>query len=864
MTIEFETDFFQKQNYTLFAQNIAAAKGREIFAKDSALFCLCKSPVFFKELSNTFNTLWYQNITPQIFSEAIARCDLSDTDKKRLVLCAQLYQSYVEILQQNSYKIPFPSSFANTKHNASIPEMQQCLNILDKVFVQKTKPENTSQKTDCIKYLEFSDIQSESEYVVSKIEEFVETGKYSYADIAVFADKSEARQKFLDMLKSRQIPVESSIYNENYENFKHKINIYKEISDICLQLKFETFSNDAFKNLHENAAAGRISRSQKEICLENLDEIIKNLLEEILPDSYTLDKLVSKKETSSKSLPEILYSQWNNLSEDETKAVSEEFGLIKTFYSNYCKNDYAMAIESVIKRYLKHFENTNITKIAAGKIKSLNELQTLYSTVLKCPPDFEAFNEILQWLPKDEAKEKNAIKLASLSSNLKPNENFKAVFVCGLTENNFPGANNTYPFISQQANKALSLELRKTVSDFGGFLRTDEKFFEQKYHSFCSVISLATENIFFTTHIYEAKKSSLPSVFLKALVQNDSLNFEKIDDGTIKKEVETSIEYKTKQKNDTERIVKDTDILKLNPSSVSVFQQCPKKYFYKNLLNLKEKSTFSASYGSIVHAVFEVLNEKFLNPDTYNKQTALNLSEVLFNSKKDEESVLKAGFKQTDVDLIKAADDLSLKEMKENFKNALDDYEMMGYFDDVPKKAVCEKSFSFTLPEISNVVFDGRIDAILTEQDGSNTVVDYKTGRDKINSLDYAVSEYGVNFKTKTGKEPSNTETLQNSYDYQIPIYYMACQNSKDLEEYKDSLTRLGLVYVRPKSKYNGCDDDFVSAEKLEMYKDKIIQNLKETITDKIFNTKEFKEASSRNCDMCSYKFLCDMEECDE
>lgn len=863
MTTEFETDFLQNQNYTLFARNIAAAKGKEVFACDSAMFCLSKSPVFFKELSNTFNTLWYQNITPQVFSASIENCNLFQTDKKRLVLCAKLYQSYIETLQQNSYKIPFPASFINTNNKSVIPEIQKCLDILDRVFVQKTKPEIVSQKTDCIKYLEFSDIQSESEYVISKIKELVDTGKYSYGDIAVFADKSEARQKFLDMMKSRQIPVESSIYNENYENLKHKINIYKEISDLCLQLKFETFSSDAFKTLHENAAANSLSRSQKEICLENLDEIIKNLLEEILPDGYTLDKLVSKKENSQKSLPEILYSQWNSLSEDETNAVSEEFGLVKTFYSGYSTGDYAAAIESVIKRYLKYFENTNLAKIAAGKIKSLKELQSLYSSVLKSPPDFEAFNEILQWLPKDETKDKNAIKLASISANLKPDENFKIIFICGLTENNFPGTNSSYPFISQHANEVLSSELKKTNSSFDSFLTTDEQFFEQKYKSFCSVISHTVESIIFTTHIYEAKKSSLPSVFFKALSQNDSLNFEKINDAELKNQNNSAAPLQ-EQKPAEERIVKDTDKLRLNPSAISTFQQCPKKYFYKNLLNLKEKSTFSASYGSIVHAVFEVLNKRFCASDMYNKSTAFSLCEILFGSKNNEENALKAGFKQSDIELVKAADDLSLKEMKENFKNAIEDYDMTGYFDNIPQKAICETSFSFSVDELPNIVFDGRIDAILTEKDGNCLVVDYKTGKDKTNTLDYAISDNGVNFRTKSGKDSSNPEALQKSYDYQIPIYYLACKNSENLKEYKDTVNELGLVYIRPKSKHNGCKEDFISTERLDSYKDKIIQNLKETVIDKIVNEKEFKGTKNWNCDSCSFNFLCDGGDDDE
>jgi ATP-dependent exoDNAse (exonuclease V) beta subunit len=168
--------------------------------------------------------------------------------------------------------------------------------------------------------------------------------------------------------------------------------------------------------------------------------------------------------------------------------------------------------------------------------------------------------------------------------------------------------------------------------------------------------------------------------------------------------------------------------------------------------------------------------------------------------------------------------------MKENFRNAIENYEFSGYFNQAPTKAVCEKTFSFTIDELPNVVFDGRIDAILSDEKNNTTVIDYKTGRNKINTLEYAISEFGVNFKSKTGKDPSNIETLQNTYDYQIPIYYLAIQNAENLKEYKESVKKLGLLYVRPITKDNGCDEDFVSAEKIEFYKEKIIQNLKTTI----------------------------------
>ena len=242
----------------------------------------------------------------------------------------------------------------------------------------------------------------------------------------------------------------------------------------------------------------------------------------------------------------------------------------------------------------------------------------------------------------------------------------------------------------------------------------------------------------------------------------------------------------------------------------------------------------------------------------------MELTEILFNTKNNEEKTLSTGFKQTDADLIKATDELSLQEMKENFKNAIEDFEMCGYFDDVPNKSICEKSFSFTISQLPNVIFEGRIDAILTDTQNNNIVIDYKTGKNKLNSLDYTISEYGVNFKTKAGKDPSNTESLQNTYDYQIPIYYLACQNSKELLQYKDNIKQLGLLYIRPKSKHNGCKDDFINAEKIELYKDKIIQNIKETIIEKITNETEFKAQKGFNCENCTYKFLCDEVENDD
>ena len=834
----------KQKGYKLFAKNIIKAKCRKLFAQSKTLSCLVKSDLFFDDILNIFNKLFYSNILPENFQAVVAHCDFSKTDKERLQVVANVYADYVATMSQNGWELPFPRKGLNKKFETKISFIE----------LQSLLPQSRE-------YLEFADVQMESEYIASKIKEIVENGLGEYSDIGVFVDKFEARQKLLAILKTLEIPVTSSIYDVNYENLKKKISLYAQISQLCKDLWLESFSSEGFKNLYESANLNGVSKAQKEICLKELDEILQNLLVEILPESNILDKILISYENSIDSfgLSKLLYSSWHKFNEQEQAVVSAEFGTIKVFYDSFKQNDFASAITAVLRKYLSLFENTELKNVVAGKIKSVGELQNLYDSILVETPQFDEFFEILEEPSFSQEKNEKLVTLGAISSAVKKTGGFKYMFLAGLTENNFPGANISYPFISLQANDLLLNELKKLNSDFDCFLLTDETNESSRNADIKALIGLVQEKIVFSSHSYEAKKHTLPATIFKMLVANDKQNHRVITN--FAEIVQTNFQVNSfvsdlVKENKQKPVIATDDVLKLNPSAISTFQSCPRKYYYKNLMNLKEKSNFAASYGSTVHAVFELLNKKFL--DSYNKETALHLAEVLFCAKENSQAVLDIGFNQTDVDLICATDDLSLVEMKENFQNAIEDFELSGYFNMVPTKAVCEKSFSFTIDELPNVIFDGRIDAILTDFSGASIVVDYKTGRNKLNSLSYAISDFGVNFKSKTGKEPANIETLQNTYDYQIPIYYLACQNAENLQEYKDNVKELGLLYVRPASKDNGCDEDFVTAERIETYKEKIIQNLKETVVDKIKAQIEFKSSASFGCENCSYKFLCD------
>jgi len=202
------------QSYGFYAFNILKTKAKELFKQDSSLFCLSKSDTFLKELLNLYNKLYYFNIFPEQFCETIKNNNIKPIDKKRLDICSELYKVYLDIMSKNNYSVPICTK---TICNKNITEESLCKKIAD------------FENYECI---EFADVQEECDFLVKEIKNLVETKHVEYRDIAVFADKSQIRQKILDVLKTAQIPVLSNIYNEEYENLKYKISTYNQISAV--------------------------------------------------------------------------------------------------------------------------------------------------------------------------------------------------------------------------------------------------------------------------------------------------------------------------------------------------------------------------------------------------------------------------------------------------------------------------------------------------------------------------------------------------------------------------------------------------------------------------------------------------------
>ena len=99
-------------------------------------------------------------------------------------------------------------------------------------------------------------------------------------------------------------------------------------------------------------------------------------------------------------------------------------------------------------------------------------------------------------------------------------------------------------------------------------------------------------------------------------------------------------------------------------------------------------------------------------------------------------------------------------------------------------------------------------------------------------------------------------------YDYQIPLYYFACLHSEDLANYKNNIDEVGYLYVRPKTSKKGESwKDFFPVTEIEQYKAKIVENLKTTVIDKIYEATDFEpKYDTMGCKYCDFKDYCNGE----
>lgn len=311
--------------------------------------------------------------------------------------------------------------------------------------------------------------------------------------------------------------------------------------------------------------------------------------------------------------------------------------------------------------------------------------------------------------------------------------------------------------------------------------------------------------------------------------------------------------------------------LYLSPSALAQYISCPLKFFFANILELREirpvtENIDSALFGTILHKSAELLYEEIASNKTGRVIEREDLENYLHHPELIERHVLEAfrieRFKEREngvtLDLFSGIESINFAVINRYIKGILRlDIKStpFRYF----KGEVKGLTYTITHPhpyiegEQIKVMLGGIIDRIdFINNSNDIRIIDYKTG--------------------STHKEPKELDDLfgrlfneknNKSCGYILQIFYYSLIVSKH-PKFRGSAIVPQLVYTRNVASKNDSEDyltiggepikDFVT-----QYSDKFEQRLREALFEKIFN-KDGKIEPTNNekeCTYCPYKTIC-------
>lgn len=148
---------------------------------------------------------------------------------------------------------------------------------------------------------------------------------------------------------------------------------------------------------------------------------------------------------------------------------------------------------------------------------------------------------------------------------------------------------------------------------------------------------------------------------------------------------------------------------KISPTHLNNYLECPKKFYYKNLLRIPAAKEKHMSFGTAIHSALEDFLTDYKNSCTPSKNLLLSSFE-----------------KRLNLEILSPKD---FKDSLEHGQNILNDY-FENYSKDIQTNALLEYSFDRENIFIDEIPVRGKIDKIEFLDDKNNVnVVDYKTGQ---------------------------------------------------------------------------------------------------------------------------------------
>lgn len=649
---------------------------------------------------------------------------------------------------------------------------------IDKHLVAKN-PEIT-QKDKMPEFHEFEDIVQEYNAIIDKIQEIIEKDNPKLSQIAILTKKNEELEEFAELLKGRGIPYElkegKSIFSTKASlltifYLKMLLNHAKYADKIFPLLLTEPFSLN-IDDYNDLLAKSYLHKNREFI--SDLYEL-KNKEGYEFKEPQKVEKLLADFEYLTNARASLNIYQL-------VLEVINKTGIMEFFVNNPINREENIAALKRLADEAKAFLGTSSGTSLADFIEYLDD-------------SFENGNKILAQKPP---VVKNAVQLVTMHSS--KGREFEYVFIPTLEEFRWEKAKGDKVSSKVPISKVVSEEEKKELKNSQNVKLLFVAITRAKHFLYMSVPkSIANSKKNMTKYIKELDNKGF---FTKEENTYTDENFVL--------ELSNSLQYKCNYKDEFQNFIQSTiESLSISPTMMNTYINCPMEFFNTYVLRLQELNRVDdiLNFGSAIHKTIEEFSKlacakkSYPSVEEFSKMFNQNIKKTPFSSRETRLVYIERG----EENLSKFYNQLILEPIDKIFSTEQNIEAKIG----------------------SDIKINGKIDRLEVNDDGTFTVVDFKTGSAKSK---YTIKEGGTNEK----------------YLNQLKFYKYLVE-----KKYQKTVSLAKLVFVEQ------CHENF-SANALEFDNDAFEAKIKE-VYNNILNQKFEPTSDKSNCKFCKFKNLCEL-----
>ena len=608
-------------------------------------------------------------------------------------------------------------AYSNGKINLRISSKQKFaeLNITKNLISPKTSKVHDKDKP--VEYYGFENEADERDFVVQQIKNILTSDNKpeKLSEIAILARTNEELKAYEVYLKANGIPVEItggknifdiSLVNAliTYMQFLINPELYSDKMLSYLLMQPLHIDPRDYKTLCERKSHHR-----------TLTENIQSLIDKGISEEALKIRLESLLKSNSNTLTEDI----KNLLNDKNITIYDE-DMLKDFIGTYeylknyiSKENYANSLMEIASKtwILQHYmkDNINCVENNKGFKKLLDEADAYFAVHKNQENTFYNFVDYLTKMMESGIKinldkddnPTNAIQLSTYHSS--KGREFEYVFMPALTSKKWESSSSSYKDKIPVATALTTFE------------ECEEKQAQMKFLDNIKLLYVGmtrAKHSLYLSSVETGTKEGKLSWYIKQLLEKfkdrkDILIFpEKPEIQGIEK-IKTDYDYKT----EFEEFIRNRFPKSYSASSLNTYRKCPKQYFYNYILGLKSDSgnKDNSTYGLAVHKAFEFTINYAIEHKKY--PTADEVFEV---------------FEKCIDELPCTYPDKLKQSAKDNIFSEGKYFDKFISITSVENLYAAELSLDYTT--VDGISFNGSIDRIDKNADGTYSIYDYKTG----------------------------------------------------------------------------------------------------------------------------------------